>query len=223
MQNLIGEFLSRVRKSVKALSQDAFITDRFIYSLAQKHVPWLLSREDSKNQLLSNDSVIQSLDFVPLIDVDVVEAGCFGVSTECTIKRTEFKLPKIWNGYYGPLFRYITSIDTSVEFTLTDPITYLNITKQSTNKYNKTRYAWYLNDHLYFPNLEWDAVKVEGIFEGDVSRYGCNNCPCTPRQEQVFSVPEKLWGELESQMLKDIREMYGIPSDVIPDKQNIAR
>ena len=37
----IGETISRVRGQVKAEVQDAFVTDRYIYSLIEKHAQFL--------------------------------------------------------------------------------------------------------------------------------------------------------------------------------------
>ena len=36
----IGEVVSRVRNQMKAVRQDAFLTDRFIYSVIGKHAKW---------------------------------------------------------------------------------------------------------------------------------------------------------------------------------------
>ena len=220
----IGEFLSRLRRNVKAVSQDAFLTDRFLYSITIRHVSWLLKREDSTNKLLKQDSIIQVLPFVELIDVDRIDAGCYGVYSNCTFKRTKEQIPELFDGYSSPLIRAVTSLDGSQELEPTDPTIFLNITNQSSYRFNKTKYYWFLNQHLYFPELEWDGIRIEGIFKGDVSDYGCNDCnQCRPRQEQVFNVPAYLFGELESHILKDLRDMMGIPQDSNQDKQSITR
>ena len=76
MATTIGEAISRVRNQIKAVKQDAFITDRFLFSLISKHAHWLMKREDSKNRLMRFASVIQTIDFIELIEVDTVEAHC---------------------------------------------------------------------------------------------------------------------------------------------------
>jgi hypothetical protein len=80
-----------------------------------------------------------------------------------------------------------------------------------------------LNDYIYFPNLEWDAVRIEGIFEDDISIYTCEDDKCIQRQDQSFNVPDYLLGEIESQVFKDMMGTYQIPPDTAQDKQNIAR
>lgn len=219
----IGDVISRVRNQVKGNKQDAFVTDRMIYSFVLKHAKWLMRREDGKNKLMAFSSVVQTMDFVELIEVDKVEACCTGIKSDCTIKRTKDKLPIFMQGYYGPLIRAVSSIDGSELMQPTTSVNYTRFSNGSTFKYNKTKYYWFLNDYLYFPNLEWDAVRVEGIFEDDISKWTCEEDDCTPRQEQSFNVPDYLLGELEAQVFKDILGIYQIPADPGMDKQNIAR
>ena len=70
----IGEVVSRIRQSNKAEVQDAFMTDRYIYSLILKNAQLFMRRQDHANKLMKFNSVWQALPFVELIDVDKVEA-----------------------------------------------------------------------------------------------------------------------------------------------------
>jgi hypothetical protein len=224
MATTIGEVISRVRNQIKAVKQDAFLTDRFLFSLITKHAHWLMKREDSKNKLMRFSSVIQTLEFVELEEVDKIEAHCTGLKSNCKIKRTCKTVPTFMQGYYGPLVRAVTSIDGSEVMKATQPTTYISISNSPSFKYNKTKYYWYLNDYLYFPDLEWDAVRIEGIFEDDITSYNCDTCnECISRQDQTFNVPDYLHGEIESNVLKDLGLTMQVPSDVLPDKQNILR
>lgn len=219
----IGDAISRIRNQIKAVKQDAFLTDRFLYSLLIKHAKWLMKREDGKFKLLSFSSVIQSIDDVELVEVDKIEACCTGLKSNCKIKRTAYKLPVFMQGYYGPLIRNITSVDGSQELQPTLPSSYIKISNSKNFKYNKAKYYWYLNDYLYFPNLEWDSVRVEGIFEDDISHFTCKEDSCIIRSEQSFNVPDYLHGEMEAAALKDLYAMLQIPSDVSSDKQSNTR
>jgi hypothetical protein len=222
-KNTIGDVVSRLRIQLKAITQDAFMTDRMIYTFVLKNAKWLMKREDSKSKLMIFSAVIQTMDFVELIEVDKVEACCTGIKSDCTIKRTKDKLPIFMQGYYGPLIRAISSIDGSDIMQPTTSVNYTRFSNGSTFKYNKTKYYWFLNDYLYFPNLEWDAVRIEGIFENDISAWTCEEDSCISRQDQSFNVPDYLLGELEAQVFKDIMGMYQVPVDQANDKQNIAR
>ena len=103
----IGEAVSRLRGQLKAEVQDAFMTDRYIYSLILKYAQLFMRRQDSANKLMKFNSVWQALNFIELEEVDKVEAHCTGIQSGCTIRRTKHKLPLFMEGYWGPLIRTV--------------------------------------------------------------------------------------------------------------------
>ena len=219
----IGDVISRMRTQIKAVRQDAFLTDRAIYAFILKHAKWLMKREDGKNRLLAYSGVVQTMDFVELIEVDKVEACCTGITSDCKIKRTKDKMPIFMQGYNGPLIRSTTSIDGSEGLQPTNPSSYLAMSKSKNFKFNTSKYYWYLNDYLYFPNLEWDAVRIEGIFEEDISVFTCAADSCIQKTDLPFNVPDYLFGEIESNTFKDLAGMLSLPTDSSPDKQSAFR
>lgn len=199
------------------------MTDRVIYSFILKNAQWLMKREDAKNKLLWFSSAIQTLDFVELVEVDKVEACCTGIKSYMTIKRTKDKVPTFMQGYFGPLIRTISSLDGSTELQPILPTTYIKVSSSKNFKYNKTLYYWFIDDYIYFPNLDWDAVKIEGIFQDDVQAFTCADDDCKLRSDQSFNVPDYVYGELEGAVLKDVLGMAQMPSDLPNDKQNPLR
>ncbi len=222
-RSTIGDILSRIRTQVKGVRQDALLTDRVIYSFVLKHAKWLMKREDSKNRILGFSGVVQTMELVELVEVDKVQAHCSGLSSDCTIKRTKLKMPVFMQGYYGPLIRTVASLDGSEELQPTNPTSYLAMSRSKNFKFNKTKYFWYLDDYLFFPNLEWDAVRIEGVFEDDISAFTCADDSCKVRSDLSFNVPDYLFGEIESQVFKDLAGMVQMPTDMPNDKQNALR
>lgn len=220
----IGDVISRVRGQVKAEVQDAFVTDRYIYSLLLKFAQLLMRRQDNANKLIKFNSVWETLPLLELIDVDKVEAECSGIRSGVKIKRTKHKLPTFFEGYWGPLIRTISSLDGSIEVQPTYPGTYASMTKTTSFRYNNNKYYWFLNGHIYLPNVEWDAIKLEGVFQEDVSSYTCDKSDdCLPRREQPFNVPEFLFAEIEQQVLQIILNTLQIPSEDSDNKLNPHR
>lgn len=222
-----GEVISRTRKRIKAENQDSFITDRYIYSVIEKHAAWLLRREDNTMKIIRMVNSYQTLDYVDLIDVDKVKADCTGIKSNCTIKRTQYKIPDLFEGYFGPLIRTISSIDGSEQVYPTTLVQFTKIANSKNFKYNKTRYYWIADGYVYFPNLEWDAVVIDGVFRGDISDYKCSTCDdegaCAPQQDRPFNVPEYLHGELENFVIQEILGLYQLPPDTAKDKQHLIR
>lgn len=220
----ISEAISSVREQAKAVRLDAFITDRYIYSLIMKHAKLLMRRQDSTNKIMKFSSVFQSLNYVELEEIDRAQASCHCVTSNCTIKRTKDKLPPMIEGYYGPLIRTVSSLDISEDLTPTYPATYEKMAKQKTFKYNKHKYFWYMDGYLYFPNLEWDAIRLEGVFEGDISKYNCDTTDdCAYIQTKTINIPEFLFSEIEPLVMRDLGVSIQLPTDNSNDMNNLYR
>jgi len=217
----IGEAISRVRNTLKAVKEDAFLTDRNIYFLLTKYGQTLLKREDNQFRLMKISSIFQVLPYLELIDVDKVEAGCVGIYSGCYFKRSKDKLPTILNGTFGPIMRTVSSIDGTIELFRTDPGTYVSMTKTTTWKYNRSLYFWYLNGYLYFPNIDWEAVRVEAIFEGQVDT--CTTDDCLVKQDQPLPFPEYLFSEIEQFAVKELTIAMQVPPDDTDNSQNPLR
>jgi hypothetical protein len=217
----IGEAVSRVRNVLKAVKEDPFLTDRTIYYALTKYGQTLLKREDNQFRLMKISSIFQVLPYVELIDVDKVEAGCIGIYSGCYFKRSKDKLPTIFDGAMGPIIRTVSSIDGSIEMFRTDPGTWVSITRSTTFKYNKRPYFWYLNGYLYVPNVDWDAIRVEAVFEGKVE--SCDTDPCLIRQDDPLPFPEYLFSEVEQFVIKELTMAIQVPTDGPDDSQNVLR
>ena len=217
----IGEAISRVRNVLKAVKEDPFLTDRTIYFAIQKYAKTLIKREDNQFRLMKMSQIFQVLPYIELIDVDKVEAGCVGVYSECYFKRSKDKLPSILDGMFGPIIRTTSSIDGTIEMFRTDPGTWVSITKSTTFKYNKRPYFWYINGYIYCPNIEWDAIRVEAIFENNTKT--CDTDDCILQQDQPLNIPEYLFAEVEQYVIKEFSITMQVPADGSEDSQNTLR
>jgi hypothetical protein len=221
---VIGDVCSRLRGLIKANRQDAFITDRYLYSLFRKHASLSIKRLDEKGRLMAFSSVFETLDWVQLEECDWIEAGCRGVKSYRTFRKTTLPIPVFTEGKWGPMVRSITSLDGSTPFQLTSLDNYVILSNQKNFKYNKTKYCWYLNDRIYFPDVDYPAIRIEGMFEEDISIFKCNyDDKCKPRQQQSLNVPDHLLSEIEANVLKDLGFSQHIPSDQEHDNININR
>jgi hypothetical protein len=216
----IGDAISRVRNTLKAVKEDPFLTDRVIYSSLIKYGQTLLKREDNQFRLMKISSIFQVLPYIELIDVDKVEAGCIGVYSGCYFKRSKEKLPTILDGAMGPIIRTTSSIDGTIEMFRTDPGTWVSMTRTTTWRYNTRKYFWYLDGYIYCPNVDWDAIRMEAIFQGVTDP--CSD-QCDIAQNKPLSLPEYLFSEVEQFVVKELTMAISIPSDGPDDSQNTLR
>jgi hypothetical protein len=220
----IGESISRVRGILKGTTEDSFLTDRFVYSIISKYTKLTLRKQQLQNQLMKHEDLFKMLSFVDLIDVDKIEADCAAIKSNCTIKRTEKKLPKIFNGNRGPLIRKIYSIDGSFDFVQISPVAYIAITMSTNFKYNKTKYYWFRNGYLYFPDVDIEAVMVEALWEDSLDGFcSTEDNECMPMQEQAIAMPDYLFAEVEQMAQQEFTITLKIPTDGSDNGQNLLR
>jgi hypothetical protein len=222
MEN-IGIAISRVKRKIKVSTQDAYVTDRYIYSLIIKALRFLIRRQDTANKIMIYDSLFKSLKFTELIEIDPTESECNCVSSNCKIKRTEIRLPNIFEGYYGPIIRTVTSLDYSQKLIRIAPSVYEKYANQSTAKYSKNKYYWYSDGYLYFPNISWDAVRVDAMWEDDINYLNCDYDSCIDIREKSFNVPDSLFYEVEKVIAEDFNITLAISPDPQQDDKSIAR
>ena len=208
--NTIGEAISRVRNNIKAVDTDSFITDRLIYSNILKYAKLYIKQQTAQTVQSRFNSLYVKLPCVDLIEVDKVEACC-EVKSGVLIKRTKDKLPGIMEGAGGLLLRTVASVDGSEEVFRTTPQFYNAQQKTSAARYNKTKYYWYLNGYLYIPNVDWDSIAVEGIFENKLMPT-CDD-PCKAVQDEYLNIPSDLFAQIEQQVITDFLRMAQINTD----------
>jgi hypothetical protein len=222
----IGDVTSRLRGLLKAVRQDSFLTDRMLYSLYKKHAALSIKRLDQTKRLTAFASIFETLDFVKLQEMDKVEAAVCGVAPKSysTIRRTCLPIPVFNEGIYGPMIRSISSLDGSELIKLTTPDEYNHLAKSKNFRYNKQKYAWFINDHLYFPNIDWPAVRIDAMCEEDISSFKCNyDQACEPRQCHSLNVPDFILSEIEAAVLKDLTFQLQVPEDNAHDNVNQLR
>jgi hypothetical protein len=220
----ISESISRVRGIMKGTKEDAFLTDRFVYSIISKYTKVLLKRQQTQIKLMGHDDLFEMLSFVNLVDVNKIEAECAPIKTNCTIKRTENKLPKLFNGSKGPLIRKVYSIDGSKVFIRTTPAQYIELTNSTSFKYNKTLYYWFRNGHLYLPDVEIEAIMIEALWEDTLDGFcTLNGDNCTSMQDRQLPLPDYLFAEVEQLAEQEFGMTLRIPQDGADDGQNVLR
>jgi hypothetical protein len=220
----IGDSISRMRNVLKAVKEDPFITDRYIFSVIRKYARFLIRRQDNESKVMRTQSVFQQVPCIDLIEVDKIEACCGGLTSHCKIMRTKDKLPLIFEGTYGPIIRSVSSVDDSMQLVMTYPSTYIAMSNTTNFKYNKAKYYWFINGYLYFPNIEWEQIKVDALWDADVSTLTCEaEDDCKLVQDQSMHIPDYLFAEIEQLALKEFLTTGQLPTDGPDDKQNVLR
>lgn len=233
----VREIVSQVRGIYKLNSEDAFVTDRFLYGLFIKYGDLLVRRKSNEGKLNTNDNVFTWLPKVPLIEVDKIEAECIGIKTNCTFRRTKSKLPKMATNDSGSIVKLVMSLDTSEKVERTTLLKFHEMTKSVNFKYNKIKYFWEKNGYFYFPNVKWSAVTIQGLFMDTVTGYciedDSDNCEpngecgpkkkCKYRQDDTIPYSKDMIADIIGMISRDLGTRAQVPSDVQDNAQNLMR
>lgn len=187
MNLTLREVISQIKTTNKFINADSRITNKFIYSLLKKHRDYLVKQLDGRYQLMKLRYLFQTLDCVELIPTPTIHECC-GVKSPWTIYRTKEKLPDLVNASIGPVFGRVTNIDGTEEISEITPGEWNRKVIDTNFKYNNYKYYFYNEGYLYFPNLEWKKVLIEGYFDDDVDHH---NCLCGERKEHCVSMLDK--------------------------------
>lgn len=225
MATTVRSSLSSIRNTLKSVKEDPFMTDRYLYALLMKYAKTLIKRASERKNIFKHKSLFKELGCIEMIEVDKVEACCTGIATGCTFMRTKNKLPKMLNINSNPLIKSISSLDYSVSVIQTDPKLYANMTKTSGFKYNKTKYYWFLEDHIYIPTVMWEAIRLSAVFEEDISHLKCDAdaTDCVQEQDRDLDIPEHLFTEIEQLVRQEVLTAGQLPPDGADDSQNVLR
>jgi hypothetical protein len=220
----IGESISRVRTILKIVSEDSFITDRQVYSILSKYAKTVIRRQDNEKKLMQYEGLFEFLPFEELEEVSKIDAGCSGIVGKCTIMRTAEKLPKLMNGANGPLIRKVFSIDGTYGFEKTTLNNFISIKNSVNYKYNKSKYFYYRDGYLYFPDWDGEAVMIEGLWEDTLDgRCAMKEDDCTLMQDRPFPMPDYLFSEIEQMLEQEFNLTAKLPMSSGDDSQNIFR
>lgn len=217
---VIGQLTSQLRNQVRMVNADARASRRFIWSLIDKHSRWLIKRESTKLKIMKMDYLFQTLRCVPVIEVPASDECC-GLKTKCKIWRTRDKIPETYTDEDGVILKAVFSVDGSEEFVPIKLQEFMRKIENPHSRYDKSRYYYYNNGYLYFPNTNIMMVKVKGYFIDEI----INECKpedepkkCMSNSEKVLRIPDYLLGELMDHVLNDLINSKKIPEDVRIDK-----
>lgn len=217
MQDTIRQHISRLKTPFKQVTTDSRLTDRFIYLLMRKHREFLLKRQD--NWLLVLQELYQSKTYEELVDVDSVEA-C-GIQTDCRIRRTKNKIEDILANVTGLIIQNVTSLDGSQRLQPIRQSAWIRKVNKTTSKFDKSLYYWIENEYMYFPNIEWDAVKISAYFDEDIYNECDDPSGCQDFQDELFRIPGKLVSEMDQMIYMDLQPYIKLPTDVIANKHDM--
>jgi hypothetical protein len=216
--------IESLRNKLRERNADSDFSNQFLYTVCLEHAKWLIKREISAGRIYSNTSFFQTLGCQEVIETSTVEECC-PVKVKCKIYRTKNKLPDTWIDNKGPVVQRVTSVDSSTDFTIIDSATWPNKSVDPYSRKLDTKYAFFGDGYLWFPEHNPHRINIVGFYTDDISQLsGCiDKKPCQRYLDTQFMIP----GWLEAEMFsKALEQLAGVTERLQPDNQpdkNITR
>lgn len=211
------EAISTVKRLFRQINADSLMSNKFVYSLLKKHAKWLIYRDSDKLRLLRKHKIYQKIKCLKVIEAPGIDPCCGIRSVNCTIFRTEVKIPSLYEDSEGVIIKSITSIDGWTDIILTTPSSIkrmLNNPWKGKSK-NKYIYAFFNDGYIYFPKNHLKMIEVEGLFTKKVDeKMNCGPCkdcdktPCPKFLDTDFVIPDYLEAQMMDAVMKDLSNTY---------------
>lgn len=211
-----GLFISQARNQLRMINADYKLPNRFIWSIIDKHLRWLINEDSNKLRLVRNNTIFQTWKCVDVIPAPTID-DCCGVASRCTVQRTAIKAPDLYEDTNGVIVKSVFSIDGSTDFKQITVQEYMRKLENPNSKYDKSNYFYYNNGWFYFPNSSIRKVMIKGHFINDISEF--NQCdgididPCRTRLDDNLNFPSYILGRLMDFVIKDLSMTRQIPDD----------
>jgi len=222
-----NEIISQLSNEFALSHADSRITNKFWYSLIQKHTAWIVKQESDKMFLFHTDSIWQTLNCVDLIEVPTTDDCCKYNGPSCKIYRTKDKIPKLYEDVFGVIIKNVNSIDYSKSIQHITIQEWLRKQNNPDSKYDRNFYYFYKNGYLYFPNIKWKLVSITGYFSDSINKYNtCDNEPIENQCESLFEsewrIPSHLIARVVDACLKELSStMMQVKEDNQIDKNSL--
>lgn len=220
----IGEIVSRIRGSLKEVTDDSAYSNRFLYSTFMTYAKQLIKQDADTGRIYEMSDIWEPI-CVEMEPVSSVYCNCQFLPYNCTVYRSKHKLPDFLQSSDGVIYRWISTPDLSKDFVLVTPYQFHNKTKI---KYNREKYAFIHDKYLYTPNDHFPVLSVAALFDGDLSMFNCNptedqveqSTGCATKLSQKIMLPAYLEAAAIKMVLGELVPTTQLAKDELPNNNS---
>ena len=218
-----GSFVAEVRKHLKALNKDDYISSRFILSVAKTYVDYLINSRPLSTTMREVD-MFTYVRCLPMKRIKAVSCPVAEFRTCDKIMVSKCKLPDIYSGKGGFIVESITNIDDSVKYEiLRSPSDFAFSKKRQFG--SQIKYCYIVNSYLYILNSLSEIVHINAMFENEVEALKLSECTtekndfeCLSYLDGKFVCPKEFVSTVRDQVINLLLSGYKqITEDEKPD------
>lgn len=210
------EIVSRLRNSIKEVNSDSKYTNRYLWNVFWTNARILLKQESDRSRIYNQSNIWQTI-CVPMDKVSPLLCTCLKLPMDCVVYRSRFKIPNITEGYFGKIYRFISSPDNSHQLVLITPYQY----QLKTTKGNREKYIFIHDGYVWAPNTNWPYILISALFEEDIPSNLVCQCDeettttCGSLLYLTASLPDFLIQPAIEMSLKELGGSRQLPADEV--------
>lgn len=204
---LVGEFISDVSNSVKALTKDDRISPRYIHSLAKHYTSYLLSQR-KLSDVFRESSIFSDIPCVEMIPIRSDKCDIAEFRKCDKLMRSKCKLPAIFSSSIGQVIISVMNINGSTEYQrLRTPADY---SQQRKRRFQKaTKYYYINNDYIYIVGSTPERITINALFEDQREAESFSSCAdpkdkCKSVYDYKIVIPGKYISTVKDQTIEHI-------------------
>lgn len=223
----IGEVVSKLRGSIKEVTDDSKFTNRYLWSSFYFNVKQLIKQDADSGRIYSMSDVWEPI-CIEMEPVSSIYCNCIFLPYNCTVFRSKKQLPNFLESSDGFIYRWISTPDLSRDFVLVTPQQYHN---KSKIKYNREKYAFIHDKYLYTPSDTYPMLSLSALFDGDLSEFTCGRKKeeetqtglCNTKLGQKVSLPSYLESAGIKMTLSELFTSIQVRADEIPNANDTLK
>lgn len=179
----IGEVVSRIRNSIKEVSDDSVFSNRYLWNVYETALKQLIKQESHSGNIYTQSDVWVPI-CIEMEPVDSIYCNCFCLPNNVTVYRSTRKLPRFLESNDGIVYRWLATPDLSRTFVIVSPAQYQWRAKF---KYKRESYAFIHDGYLYTPDKEFPLLSLAAFFTEDISSFVCGSTQKNTTEETKYS------------------------------------
>ena len=212
--------IDRVKTTLRQLSKDRWMSNRYIISILESKMKFLLSQKLRDRTLYREANLYSQINCFEFTKVDRIKCDIVEFRTCQKIMKSNKQLPELIYSRFGDSIKIVSNLDQTEIFYKTTPTDYARNRKRKQNNnplmfYERGGYLYLLNTQMEVGFIELLTLDTQAASELDCE---CEKDECKSALEYTFIGSDKLLEVVIQQTVQEIAQTYvQIQPDEKPD------
>ena len=212
-------FIAELIKDYRADGHDTYVPNKYIYHKLVNYARTAIRQDSDSRRLYAQNHLFQSIHSFPLCPMNLETAGMGNYITDRIYTRSVHPVPDCYTTYTGYAMTVSTVQPADKTFV---EIRHEDYKAIRSRKYRDRRiiYYWFDNRRLIFPDEDYKAVRLYGLFVNpiDVKKINGTFDPQKDKYlDQLFCCPDYLLSRVKLLTADDMKLYAAVEKDEVPD------